>query len=243
MFQRTAFSSFAFLVLLISPAVQAQQSDSTNATPATPDLTTTNAATASPTGNLALLIDARKRYTAKDDDGSLKDLQQVLAADPKNIDAYMLRGAIYTRKKQWPQAQADFNAALQLHPENMIAKYNVAEVQFMQKNYDAARPQFVALLGNSEVGDIGTYKVFLCDLLGGHEDVAAKELEVMNQKAENPSYFFSNAAWSLYHKNIEDGRSWLTSALHIYPAAKNNFYALTLQDLGYLPLPPPPAAK
>ncbi len=87
------------------------------------------------------------------------------------------------------------------------------------------------------MGDLAAYKVFLCDLLGGHEAVARKELDAFNDIAAKPSYFFSNAAWSLVHRNVEDARSWLNSAANVYPSAKIAYYATCLRDLGYLPLP------
>jgi hypothetical protein len=43
----------------------------------------------------------------------------------------------------------------------------------------------------------------------------------------------------LVHKNLDDARSWLLSASRIYPIEKNNFYAQSLRDLGYLPIPAP----
>jgi Tfp pilus assembly protein PilF len=231
-----AACGFAFLVT--SPLL-AQQPAATNAPPAV--ATSTNApASAVPANDpVKLLADARERLNKNDADGALTDVNQVITLDPKNLDAYVLRGSIYSRKKLWQQSEADFNSALQIAPNNMVVKYNVAEIQFMQKKYDVARPQFVAIQSDVGLGDVAAFKVFLCDLLGGHEDVAAKELDVFNQKAENPSYFYSNAVWSIYHKNIEDARSWLTSAAHVYPARKNMFYASTLKELGYLPLPAP----
>jgi hypothetical protein len=39
------------------------------------------------------------------------------------------------------------------------------------------------------------------------------------------------------HKNIDDARSWLVSASRIYPPRKNAYYAQSLRDLGYLPIP------
>jgi hypothetical protein len=109
----------------------------------------------------------------------------------------------------------------------------------MQKQYDAARPGFVALESDPDMGDFASYKVFLCDLFGGHEAAAKKELDVFNVAMENPSYYFSNAAWDLVHKNLDDARSWLLSASRIYPLQKNTYYAQSLRDLGYLPIPGP----
>jgi hypothetical protein len=109
----------------------------------------------------------------------------------------------------------------------------------MQKQYDVARPGFVALENDPDMGDFASYKVFLCDLFGGHPDVAKKELDAFDDVMGNPSYYFSNAAWSLVHKNTEEARSWLLSASRIYPPQKNVYYAQSLRDLGYLPLPQP----
>jgi hypothetical protein len=42
------------------------------------------------------------------------------------------------------------------------------------------------------------------------------------------------------HKNTDDARGWITSAIRIFPPNENKFYAQSLLDLGYLPLPPVP---
>ena len=93
------------------------------------------------------------------------------------------------------------------------------------------------------MGDFASYKVFLCDLFGGHEDAAKRELDTFTDAMDNPSCEFSNAAWGLFHKNIDgaDGaRYWLLRASRVYPPRKNAYYAQSLRDLGYLPLPTPP---
>jgi hypothetical protein len=95
------------------------------------------------------------------------------------------------------------------------------------------------LTNDPDMGDFAQYKVFLCDLFGGHEEQAKKELDVFDAAMGNPSYYFANAAWSLVHKNIEDARGWLVSASRIYPPQKNAYYAQSLRDLGYLPIPAP----
>ena len=55
-----------------------------------------------------------------------------------------------------------------------------AQIKFMQKKYDEARPGFTALTQDPNIGDLAAYKVFLCDLLAGHEDAASRELNVFN---------------------------------------------------------------
>jgi Tfp pilus assembly protein PilF len=173
-------------------------------------------------------------------DGALGKLNNAIKLYPKEGGFYSLRGAVYSRKSQWPQSEQDFETARQLEPDNLVVKFNLVEIKFMQKQYDAARSGFVALQSDPDMGDLASYKVFLCDLFGGHENVAKSELDAFNKAGTKPSYYFSNAAWDLFHKNIEDARGWLVSASRIYSPQKNEFYASSLRELKYLPLPLPP---
>ncbi len=173
-------------------------------------------------------------------DAALDKVNAALQAAPQNTAAYELRGTIYAGEKNWSRAEKDYQTALQMDGKDNRLKYNLTELQFLQKNYADARPGFVALEQDPNMDDLASYKVFLCDLLGGHEDVAARELDAFNRVGGNPSYYFANAAWSLIHHKTEDARGWLTTASKIYPSRKWMYYASSLIELGYMPLPPPP---
>ena len=228
--------------LLLSAVGRAQQIATTN-TPSSIPTAPANAANStltSPTEAAQKMITAAiQRMNANDPDGALNDLSQAIKLNPNSTGAYVLRASVYYQKKEWPQSEDDFKAAAQLAPTNVVVKFNLAELKFVQKEYDAARPGFIALESDPDMGDFASYKVFLCDLFGGHEVAAKKELDGFNDMMGNPSYYFANAAWSLFHKNIEDARGWLISASRIYPLEKNDTYAQSLHDLGYLPIPGP----
>ena len=172
-------------------------------------------------------------------DAALEKANAAIEAAPQNAGALGLRGSIYAEKKQWDPAKKDYEAALKLDPTNVQMKFNLAELDFMQKNYDDARSGFVALQGDPNMGDLAAYKVFLCDLFGFNEKIASSELDAFNQVGSNPSYYFANAAWSLYHHKTEEARNWLLSAAKIYEPPKFRQYAASLIALGYMPLPPP----
>jgi Tfp pilus assembly protein PilF len=186
-----------------------------------------------------MLKKAYQLVNKQDLDGALTIVDEAVRNNPKSFAALTLRGMIHSQKKQWTSAEADFNAALALDPTNMVVKFNLGEIKFVQKDYAAARTRFQALTTDPVMGDFASYKVFLCDLFGGHEDQAKKELDGWDEET-GPSFFFGKAAWDLVHKNTDEARSYLTSAQSIFPASKNQFYAASLRDLGYLPLPPPP---
>jgi Tfp pilus assembly protein PilF len=229
-------------VFLLSTLGRAQQLAATNApgsAPAAPDKASNPTLTSPTDAAQKMIAEAIKRMGANDTEGALNDLSQALKLNPDSTGALVLRASIYCQKKLWTQAEDDFKAAQRIAPTNTVLKFNLVEVKFMQKQYDAARPGFVALEKDPEMGDFAYYKVFLCDLFGGHEAVAKKELDVFNDTMANPSYYFANAAWSLVHKNTEDARGWLLSASRVYPPRKNAYYAQSLRDLGYLPIPEP----
>jgi len=187
----------------------------------------------------AALMEAVRLQGQNKLDEALAKVNAVIQSAPKNANAFSLRGNIYAERKLWDQAGQDYRSALQLDGGNIQAKFNLAEIDFVYKKYDDARPVFIGLTKDPTMGDLANYKVFLCDLLAGHESVAAAELDAFNQVGSNASYYFANVAWSIYHQKTEDARSWLGSARRIYAPNKFGLYAASLRDLGYLPLPPP----
>jgi len=216
----------------------------TNAAPVAP-AATTNVAALQQNAPASDLPTAILLYRQGKQDEALATLNLVLQKEPQNITALILRGAIYTVKQQWDPAAKDYQAVLKIDNTNTEAKFDLADLLFRQHQFDDARVAFVALPDSKDddVRDLTSYKIFLCDLLGGHDDVAAKELEVFNKVADRPSYYFANASWSLFHKKPEEARTWLLSAGNIYPTRKHLLYMSIMKDMGYLPLPPMPAAQ
>ncbi len=232
---RHASLLLAATILFASPLTTRAQNSGQNApsAPATPTPPPAVAAGESDLFNQATQLRAKGDY-----DGAISKLNDLLQADPHSLGAHVLRGDLYTKKKQWSQAQQDFQAAADLDPSQSIPKFDLAELLLMQKQYDPARSAFQALVKDPDLGDLAQYKVFLCDLFGGHVDAATAEFQALDRAENGASYYYAHAAWNLYHQQPEDARAWLTSAQRIYPGAKNYNYASTLFEFGYLPLPP-----
>jgi len=236
-----SFLGMACLLALILSSVTRAQHPGTNAP------VTSKPATASVQDpNDAYVTTLREAYQmiaqGKQDDAMVK-ANAALQLNPKGLAGYVLRGSIYSEKKLYDKSEQDFQTALQLDPNNSTVKFNMAEIKFIQKQYSAARTAFASLAKDkaNDFSDLAAYKIFLCDLYGGQTNDASKELAAFNQAGSRPSYYFGNAAWDLFNHKTEDAREWLNSASNIYTPKKNSLYAASLSNLGYLPLPPPPA--
>ena len=227
-------SAFVLVAVAVVFSVQADPA-------AAPAAATPAPATAAPAQDPTILLhEAMEALQDKQIDEALAKVNTVIQLAPQNVDGYGLRGGIYAEQKDWEKAIQDYQKILQLDPNNAQAKFNMAEIAFLQKKYDEARPGFIAMEKDPNLGELATYKVFLCDLFGGQADTAARELQAFEQVGSGASYYFAEAASSLYQKKPEDARGWLTSAANIYSPAKFKLYSASLFDLGYLPLPPAP---
>jgi predicted Zn-dependent protease len=221
--------SFAF-----SPLIYAQETSQNASSPASAALPPASFKLDPVEVLKAACLDVKNGQT----DDALVKVNGLIDSHSQNKAAHLLRAMIYAGDQQWDQADADYNFVLALDPQNVAVKFDSAELKFMQKKYDEARGIFAELQGNENLGDFATYKVFLCDLFGKHEDAATVELKAINDVGGNPSYYFANAAWDLVHGKPEDAADWLSSAGRIYAQAPQKYlkYASSLRDLGYLPL-------
>jgi Tfp pilus assembly protein PilF len=168
---------------------------------------------------------------------ALEDINDALQAEPNNPNAFAIRGTIYAAQKLWQPAEEDYERALRANSGNAQVRFNLAQLAFSQKQYAVARARFAVLQNDLIYGDLAMYKLFLCDLLTGREDTAAKELAAFDEVGSHASYYFANAAWSLFHQKNEDAQGWLTSASHIYAPQKYKIYLDALSSIGNPPTP------
>jgi Tfp pilus assembly protein PilF len=134
------------------------------------------------------LQDAVRLDSRGQDDSAMEEVNSVLKANPKNITAYTIRAQIYAKKKLWDQTGEDCETVLQIDSKNIAAQFDLSELKFRQKAYDEARAGFLILEKDPDLGDLSSYKAFLCDLYGGKDAVAQSELDAFSKVGANPSF-------------------------------------------------------
>jgi tetratricopeptide (TPR) repeat protein len=76
-----------------------------------------------------LLITARERmHDEHDSEGGLKALREVISKDAEVIDAWVMMGNEYSRRREFPRALECFQRALALKPDYDLAVFNMANV-------------------------------------------------------------------------------------------------------------------
>jgi hypothetical protein len=190
----------------------------------------TNASTGSMGDTVrSLLAESSQELAAGDDESAIRDASTAIQLDPHNASAYELRGSIYIEEKLWDRAERDYTSASKISPD-VVYKYKLAEIRFLAKAYEDARPQFAALENDSHLGDLATYKAFLCDLLGYHEAASLRDLADLDQRPHAASYYFCHAAWDLYHGQRAEGAKYFSAAGQIYDRATTDLYIASLME-------------
>lgn len=145
-----------------------------------------------------LLDQARDDASNGKYDQAVGEITLALQMNDKDAGAYEQRAELYSTMKLWDKAARDYTAANKISPDPAY-KYKLGEIQYVQKRYDEARPYFTGIQSDSRLGELARYRVFLCDLFGAHESIAAGDLAVIDRNPKSVGYYYANVAYHLYH--------------------------------------------
>jgi tetratricopeptide (TPR) repeat protein len=196
--------------------------------PATP--TDSNTPQKSPRTVDELLAASAQSLAAGDLDAADSQASLALQLDPKSAAAYEQRGSVYIQKKLWQRAERDYAAADRISPD-VAYKYKLAEIKFLQRSFDDARLRFAKLESDERLGDLATFKVFLCDQLGFHPTAAAKDLAQLDATHPKPSYYYSHAIWDYFHNAAPEGNKLRMAAIQAYGQSTDDLYLSSLSEL------------
>jgi tetratricopeptide (TPR) repeat protein len=129
---------------------------------------------------------------------AINEASAALALDPKNAGALELRGSIYIDEKLWERAERDYTT-LNTNSRDPAYQYKLAQIKFLQRQYDDARPLFAEMKDDPRLGDLARYEMLLCDIFGYHETIAAHDLTILDATGQRPSYYYGRGVWCLAH--------------------------------------------
>src|SRR3984893_3402095 len=171
---------------------------------------------------------------------ALIQLDAIDARQPDLAESQNLRGVIMMRQGIYDKAEAALNEALRIDPKFWNARFNLAEIPFLRKDWAQARERFQGLLSSNaselqgEATQLIQYKILLTYLLDGKENMVDSILARFALSPDTPAVHYANAAIAFQQKNTKEARDWMAQAEKNFSPALNKLFAESLYEVGWL---------
>src|SRR5437868_7151261 len=171
---------------------------------------------------------------------ALKQLDGIDARQPDLAESQNLRGVIMMREGIYDKAEAALNEALRIDPKFWNARFNLAEIPFLRKDWAQARERFQGLLSSNaselqgEATQLIQYKILLTYLLENKENMVDSLLAKFELSPDTPAVHYANAAIALQQNKSQDAKNWMSQAEKNFSAPLNKLFAESLYEIGWL---------
>src|SRR5213596_2407320 len=158
---------------------------------------------------------------------ALKQLDAIDARQPDLAASKNLRGVILMRQGNYDQAEAALQDASRIDPKFWNARFNMAEIPFLKKDWAEARNRFEQLLSNGEsdlakeASQLIQYKILLTYLLEGKDNMVDSIQAKLELSPDTPAVNYVKAAVALQKKNQKEAKDWISAAEKNFPPQLN----------------------
>jgi tetratricopeptide (TPR) repeat protein len=174
---------------------------------------------------------------------ALKELDQIDARQPDLAESQNLRGVIYMRQRIFDKAEAALFEAVRIDPKFWNARFNLAEIPFLKKDWPEARKRFQQLLSSNasdlqgDAAQLIQYKILLTYLMEGKENMVDSILAKFELSPDTPAVHYANAAISLQRSNAKEAKDWISTAEKNFSPQLNKLFAESLYEVGWMEKP------
>jgi tetratricopeptide (TPR) repeat protein len=171
---------------------------------------------------------------------ALKELDAIDARQPDLAESQNLRGVILMREGIYDKAEAALNEALRIDPKFWNARFNLAEIPFLKKDWADARKRFEEMLSSNaselqgEATQLIQYKILLTYLLEGKENMVDSILAKFELSPDTPAVHYANAAIALQRNDTKEAKNWMMTAEKNFSPQLNKLFAESLYEVGWL---------
>src|SRR6266446_3755627 len=186
---------------------------------------------------------AYRAFDAKKFSEALKQLDAIDARQPDLAASKNLRGVILMRQGNYDKAEAALQEAARIDPKFWNARFNLAEIPFLRKDWAEARKRFEQLLSSGEsdlakeASQLIQYKILLTYLLEGNGNMVDSILAKLELTPDTPAVNYVKAAVALQQKNEKEAKDWISAAEKNFSPQLNKLFAESLYEVGWLEKP------
>src|SRR5437763_1892427 len=188
----------------------------------------------------AMYDKAFRAFDANNFPEALKQLDAIDTRQPDLAESQNLRGVIMMRQGIYDKAETALREALHIDSRFWNARFNLAEIPFLKKDWAEARNRFQELLSSNaselqgEATQLIQYKILLTYLLEGKENMVVSILAKFELSPDTPAVHYANAAFALQQKNAKEARDWMAQAEKNFSPQLNKLFAESLYEVGWL---------
>src|SRR5262245_61041511 len=174
---------------------------------------------------------------------ALKQLDAIDARQPDLAASKNLRGVILMRQGNYDQAEAALKEASRIDPKFWNARFNMAEIPFLRKDWAEARKRFEQLLSTGEsdlakeASQLIQYKILLTYLLEGKNNMVDSIQAKLELSPDTPAVDYVKAALALQQKNEKEAKDWISVAEKNFSPQLNKLFVESLYEVGWLEKP------
>src|SRR6266576_2305736 len=174
---------------------------------------------------------------------ALKQLDAIDARQPDLAASKNLRGVILMRQGNYDEAEAALTQAARIDPKFWNARFNLAEIPFLKKDWAEARKRFEQLLSTGqsdlakEASQLIQYKILLTYLMEGKSNMVDSILAKLELSPDTPAVDYVKAAVALQQKNQKEAKDWISAAEKNFSPQLNKLFAESLYEVGWLEKP------
>jgi Flp pilus assembly protein TadD len=174
---------------------------------------------------------------------ALKQLDAIDARQPDLAASKNLRGVILMRQGDYDQAEAALTEAAKIDPKFWNARFNLAEIPFLKKDWAEARKRFEQLFSTGqsdlakEASQLIQYKILLTYLMEGKSNMVDSILAKLELSPDTPAVDYVKAAVALQQKNEGEAKDWISAAEKNYSPQLNKLFAESLYEIGWMEKP------
>jgi len=186
---------------------------------------------------------AYRAFDAKKFSEALKQLDAIDARQPDLAASKNLRGVILMRQGNYDKAETALQEAARIDPKFWNARFNLAEIPFLKKDWAEARKRFEQLLSSGEsdlakeASQLIQYKILLTYLLEGKANMVDSILAKLELSPDTPAVDYVKAAVALQQKNQQEAQDWINAAEKNFSPQLNKLFAESLYEVGWLEKP------
>src|SRR5215813_2414697 len=186
---------------------------------------------------------AFRAFDAKKFSEALKQLDAIDARQPDLAASKNLRGVILMRQGKYDQAEAALQDSSRIDPKFWNARFNLAEIPFLKKDWSEARNRFEQLLSSGEsdlakeASQLIQYKILLTYLLEGKDNMVDSIQAKLELSPDTPAVDYVKAAVALKQKNQKEAKDWIAVAEKNFSPQLNKLFAESLYEVGWLQKP------